>query len=358
MTKDYYKTLGVDKSASQEDLKKAFRKLAHQYHPDKKGGDEAKFKEVNEAYQVLSDEKKRANYDRFGSADGPTGGGFGGGQNYGGFQGGFQGDFDFGNINDIFSEFFGDNRGFNGGGEAKPRGRDLSTEIKITFEESVFGVKKRIAVNKMATCNTCQGSGAKAGTALKQCPTCGGRGKIQEMRNSMFGSFASVRQCPTCHGVGKIPEEKCTHCKGSGVHKKEVEFEISVPAGINNDETLRLSGGGEAVAHGIAGDLYIKISVTPHSTFKRVGNDLVMDIQIKLSDALLGAEYNIKTLDGTIALKIPEGVTHGEILRIRGKGVPTRNGRGDMLVTVKIVMPKKLSKSAKHVVEELKKEGL
>jgi molecular chaperone DnaJ len=355
MAKDYYNILGVEKGASKDDLKKAFHKLAHKYHPDKKGGDEAKFKEVNEAYQVLSDEQKRSNYDTTGSAEGnPFGGGYGQqGGGFGGFsQGGFQGDFD---INDIFSEFFG------GGGrqqQAERRGRDISTEIHVTFEESVFGVTKRILINKMSACDICHGSGAKPGTKMKTCATCNGQGQVQEMKKSMFGSFASVRECPTCHGEGKIPEEKCTACRGAGVMKKNAEIEVAIPAGIRNGETLRLSGGGEAVAHGVAGDLYIRITVATHPIFKRAGFDLTMDLMIKLSDALLGAEYPIKTLDGDITLHIPEGITHGEVLRIRGKGVSNGRSRGDILVTVHIAMPKKLSRSAKEAIEMLKKEGL
>lgn len=355
MAKDYYQILGVEKNASQEDLKKAFRKLAHQYHPDKKGGDEAKFKEVNEAYQVLSDEKKRANYDQFGSAEGPMGGAQGG---YGGFQGGFQGDFDFGNINDIFSEFFGGGGGFGRARQETQRGRDISTEIGVTFEESVFGVKRRILINKMSACEVCHGSGAKPGAKMKKCATCNGQGQVQEIRKSMFGSFASLRQCSACHGKGSIPEEKCLHCKGSGVYKKNTEIEVSIPAGINNGEMLRLSGMGEAVSGGVSGDLYIKVLVTPHQIFRRAGNDLAMELPIRLTDALLGAEYPIRTLDGMIALKIPEGVTHGEILRIRGKGVPSGGRRGDILVTVRIQFPKKLSKTSRAMIEKLKEEGM
>lgn len=352
MAKDYYQILGVDKSASQDDLKKAFRKLAHQYHPDKKGGDEAKFKEVNEAYQVLSDEKKRANYDRTGSADGNP---FGQGGGHGGFQGGFQqGDFDFGNINDIFSDFFG------GGGQREEvrRGRDVQTEIAITFEESVFGAEKRIRLHKTASCATCKGSGAKPGTKMKQCSTCKGQGKVQYVQKSFLGSFATVRTCTDCGGSGSIPEEKCHDCKGTGVQKRDQEITVTIPAGIEHGQTLRLTGMGEAISKGQAGDLYILVRVAKHATFERAGANLVMDLPIKLSDALLGAEYPIETLDGKIMLTIPEGITHGEILRIKGKGIPIRSNRGDILVTIRIIIPKKLSKEAKKAVEKLQEEGL
>lgn len=354
--KDYYQILGVEKGASKDDLKKAFRKLAHQYHPDKKGGDEAKFKEVNEAYQVLSDDKKRANYDQFGSAEGfnPGAGGYGGQQ---GGSGGFQGDFDFGNINDIFSEFFTGGGGGQRGG-AERRGRDISTEITITFEESVFGVDRRISINKTSACDICKGSGAKPGSKMKQCSTCRGQGQVQVVQKSFLGSFASIRTCEDCMGAGSIPEEKCTHCKGSGVHKKDQEITVTIPAGIQNGETLRVAGMGEAISKGTAGDLYIKIRVPGHPVFKRAGSDLIMDLPIKLTDALLGAEYPIKTLDGTITLTIPEGITHGEVLRIRGKGVPHGSRRGDILVTVRIDMSRKLSKAAKNAVEQLREEGI
>lgn len=353
MSKDYYKILGVEKNASQEDLKKAFRKLAHQYHPDKKGGDEAKFKEVNEAYQVLSDASKRANYDRTGSADGNP---FGQGGGYGGFQGGFQqGDFgDFGNINDIFSDFFG------GGGQREQvrRGRDVQTEITISFEESVFGAEKRIRLHKTASCATCKGLGAKPGTKMKQCSTCKGQGKVQHIQKSFLGSFATVRTCADCGGSGSIPEERCTHCKGSGVEKRDQEITVTVPAGIEHGQTLRLPGMGEAISKGQAGDLYILVRVAAHPTFTRAGTNLLMDLPIKLSDALLGAEYDIKTLDGMIALKIPEGIIHGEVLRIKGKGVAGGSRRGDILVTVKIQFPKKLTRDQRAMIEKLKEEGI
>ncbi len=353
MAKDYYNILGVEKNASKDDLKKAFHKLAHKYHPDKKGGDEAKFKEVNEAYQVLSDDAKRANYDATGSAEGnPFQGGYGQGGGFGG--GGFQADFDFGNMNDIFSDFFGGGRPR----QQERRGRDISTELRIPFEEAVFGVEHKIIINKISTCDICHGHGAKPGTKMKKCATCNGQGKVQRVQKSFLGSYASIENCPECGGTGNIPEEKCPNCKGTGVFKKDQEITVKIPAGINNGESLRLAGMGEAISRGTPGDLYIKMHVSPHPLFKRQGNDLVMDLSIKLTDALLGAEYPIKTLDGTITLRIPEGVTHGEILRIRGKGVPARGGRGDILVTIKVQIPKKLSRSAKESIEMLKKEGL
>lgn len=359
--KDYYNILGVEKGASKDEIKKAFHKLAHKYHPDKKEGDEAKFKEVNEAYQVLSDEKKRGNYDAYGSADGfNNAGGYGHGQGgFGGFDAsGFQGDFDFGNINDIFSEFF--SGGGNGGrAERQRRGRDISTELHVSFEESIFGVDRKILITKTSKCDTCHGSGAKPGTSMKKCPVCNGQGKIHETKNSFFGPISNVRICDECAGSGQVPEEKCMTCKGAGILKKQVEITVSIPAGINDGEMIRLTGMGEAVSKGTAGDLYIKINVAPHKIFKRDGANLVMDLNIKLTDALLGADYGIETLDGDINVKIPEGISPGEILRVRGKGVPTsKTKRGDLLIRTHIKFPNKLSRHTKELVEKLKKEGI
>lgn len=359
MAKDYYKILGVDKSASKDDIKKAFRTLAHKYHPDKKGGDEAKFKEASEAYSVLFDDKKRAEYDAYGrvfsDGQGPRGGPQGG---FGGFdfsqftQGGngFEG-FDFG---DIFSDFFGGGRGQQG-----RRGRDISIDAELTFEESIFGVNRKILLNKTLTCETCKGSGGAPGTEMSACETCKGKGRVREVRGTILGSFATERTCTTCHGVGKIPKEKCKTCSGTGVHKRENEINVKIPAGIENGEMIRLTGGGEAVSGGSAGDLYIKIHVKKHPTFRKEGYNLVTDLKVKLSDALLGSEYTLKTLDGDVVVKIPAHVSFGEVLRIKGKGVPDqRNRRGDILVRIIIELPKSLSKEARKKIEDLKKEGI
>jgi len=358
MAKDYYQILGVDKKASKDEIKKAFRKLAHEFHPDKKGGNEGKFKEVNEAYSVLSDDNKRAQYDAYGNAF--TGAGGAGGFNPNDFV-----DFDFSQFNrggggvefdlgDIFGDFFG------GGGRAKTkRGRDISLDINISFDESIFGVERKVLLHKVAQCPTCSGSGAKKGSAMETCGTCNGNGKIKEVRRSIIGSFSTVRTCDVCNGSGKIPKEKCETCHGKGVLKQNQEIQVKIPAGIEDGEVVRLSGMGEAVAGGTSGDLYIKIHVDRHSTFVKSGNDLVMTLRIKLSDALLGAEFLIKTLDGEIKLRVPEGIAFGEILRVKGKGVPHGSGRrGDLLVKIIIDLPKKLSKDVKKIVESLKKEGV
>ena len=360
MSKDYYKTLGVEKNASKDDIKKAFRKLAHEHHPDKQGGNESKFKEINEAYDVLSDEKKRSQYDSFGSGAFNGGQGFGGEQGFGGFDfSGFQQaqgqgvEFDLG---DIFGDIFS---GFSGGRSQNRRGRDISIDISLSFKDAVFGVERKVLLNKVSTCETCGGNGAKKGSDMDTCGTCNGKGKINEVRRSIIGSFSQVKTCEVCHGIGKIPKEKCGTCHGKGTLKQDQEITVSIPAGIEHGEMVRLSGMGEAITGGQPGDLYIKIHVERDPQFKKEGNNLVMDLHIKLSDALLGTKIDIKTLDGTITLTIPEGVNFFEVLRVKGKGVPNQNGkRGDILVRILIDIPKKLSKDVKKSVEELRSKGV
>lgn len=363
MNKDYYKILGVNKNSSKDEIKKAFYKLAHKHHPDKKDGNEAKFKEVNEAYQVLSDDAKRSKYDQFGSGyenmgqGGYQQGGFGGfgGFDFSGSQGGQ--DFDFGNLNDIFSDFF--TGGMGGERREARRGRDISTEIQISFSESIFGVNRKILISKTSKCNTCNGSGAKQGTKMQTCKTCNGQGQIREAKRTILGTISSTKTCNECLGSGEVPKEVCINCRGAGVLKKEEEISILIPMGIRNGEMIRMTGMGEAVKGGTPGDLYIKINVIPHSVFKREGNDLVMNLNLKLSDALLGVEYPIETLDGKIDVTIPEGVSVNEILRVRGKGVPTsKTKRGDLLIKLNIKLPNKLSRKSREIIEQLKKEGI
>ncbi|OGZ03804.1 MAG: hypothetical protein A2648_02510 [Candidatus Lloydbacteria bacterium RIFCSPHIGHO2_01_FULL_41_20] len=362
MTRDYYKLLGVEKSASKDEIKRAFHKLAHKYHPDKKGGDEKKFKEINEAYQILSDEKKRAEYDSYGRVF--SGGGGGGEQGFPGFDpSGFR-DFDFsnmgnmgnmGNIGDIFSEFFTGG----GMGESERRGRDISIELTIPFKESIFGTERRVLVTKTGTCKNCDGSGAKPGTETKKCTTCNGQGKIHENKRSFIGTFTSIRVCPLCYGSGTIPAHPCEICKGRGVTKAQEEITIRIPSGIKNGEIVRLSQMGEAVQGGIGGDLYVKIGVISDPVFIREGNNILMGLKVKLTDALLGGEYSVGTLDGTLKVKIPEGISPNEILRIKGKGVPTgKNTRGDLLIKINITLPNNPSKKVRQLIEELKKEGI
>ena len=361
MPKDYYKTLGVDKNASKEEIKKAFHKLAHTHHPDKNNGNDTKFKEVNEAYQVLSDDKKRASFDQFGNADGPQGfggGGFGGTGGFGGFdfsQGQPGMGFDMGDLGDIFGDFFGGGRGR---GKAN-KGRDLQTDITLTFEEAIFGVEKKINVNKQSVCNVCNGTGAKVGTKMDTCKTCGGQGQIREVRRSILGNFESVKTCETCFGSGKIPTQKCSECRGSGITKRNEEILVKIPAGVNNGESLRVRSKGEAIQGGEAGDLYIKLNVKSHPLYTREGQNLMMDLKIKLTDALLGMTYSLKTLDGkSMEVKVPEGINHKDMLRVKGQGVPNTYGRGDIIIRINVDTPKKLSKKSKELIEELKKEGL
>jgi molecular chaperone DnaJ len=356
--KDYYETLGLKKGASKEEVKKAFRKLAAQYHPDKKTGDEAKYKEITEAYAVLGDDKRKAEYDSYGHAFNGGGGAAGG---FGGFswadfasQGGMGGqNFEF-DINDIFENF-----GFGGGRSARQtRGRDISIEINLNFKEAVFGADRSVLITKNALCSDCSGTGAKTGAGMTECTTCSGNGKIRESRQSIMGSFTTVRECTVCHGKGQIPKERCARCAGAGIERKQEEISFKVPAGIENGEVIRMPGRGEAMPHGQPGDLYIKIHVEPHTTIRREGSTLFSTLPIKLTDALLGGSYTVTTLDGTIDIKIPAGVAHGEQLRVKEKGVPTDRGRGDFMIKVSVEMPKKLSKKAEKLIEELKKEGV
>ncbi len=355
--KDYYQVLGLQKGASKEEVKKAFRKLAAQYHPDKKTGDEAKYKEITEAYAVLGDDKKKAEYDSYGRAFNGGGGGAGfGGFNWADFagqQGGFSGQgFEF-DINDIFENF-----GFGGGHTKQNRGRDISIEINLSFKESVFGTVRKVLVTKNSLCTECKGTGAKPSAGMAGCTTCGGNGKIRETRQSVLGSFTTVRECSVCQGRGQVPKERCGHCAGAGVRRAQEEVEIKIPAGIENGEVVRMTGRGEAMPNGQPGDLYIKLHVESHKTIRRDGTTLISELPIRLTDALLGGEYKVETLDGVIEIKVPVGISHGEMLRIRGKGVPTEGGRGDFMVRVGIELPKKLSKKAQKLVEELREEGV
>lgn len=356
MAKDYYNVLGVEKGATKDDIKKAFYKLAAKYHPDKKGGDESKFKEINEAYQILSDERKRKEYDTYGqtfNGAGPQAGGFGG-FNQGDFS---DMQFDFGDLGDIFGDMFGG--GF--GGAREKRGRDISLEIDVPFTEAIFGTERNVLISKVSSCVTCTGSGARPGTKKKTCTTCNGQGKVRDVKKTFMGSFQTVRTCEVCHGQGQVPEEKCNDCRGAGVLNKREEIHITVPAGISNGEMIRMSGMGEAVQGGITGDLYVKVNVITHKLWKREGNDLVITHEIKLTDALLGAKHSIDGLDGAVEVEIIPGATHGETLRVKGRGVPhihEKGRRGDVLVKLSIAMPKKLSRKALAFVEGLKEEGL
>ncbi|XKT75009.1 MAG: molecular chaperone DnaJ [Patescibacteria group bacterium UBA2103] len=351
MNKDYYQILEVEKSASQDDIKKAFRKLAQKYHPDKKTGDEAKFKEVSEAYSVLGNEQKRKEYDSYGRTFAGGQGGFnGGGFDFSGFQGA---DIDLDDILGGFGDIFGGRRA------RTRRGRDISMDTEISFKESVFGTTKKILIAKVSKCDECEGTGAKKGTDMETCSTCNGQGKVHETRNSVFGQFSTVAECSACAGSGKVPKERCTHCQGEGIRKQEEEISITIPAGINNGEMIRMTGHGEAIKNGQAGDLYIKVHVTPHEIFTRSGANLVAEVPLTLTDALLGTTHNLTTLEGKkLEVKISPMKKAEEILRVRGYGVPQGSDRGDILLKITVTLPQKLSSTQKKLVGELKEHGL
>jgi molecular chaperone DnaJ len=358
--KDYYKILGISRNASKDEIKKAYRKLAHKYHPDKSEGDESKFKEASEAYSVLSDDKKRAEYDAYGRVFSSEGGNPYGGAGFGGFD--FQGagsgynsgwqEFDLGDIFNEFGDIFG-------GGRRNRRGRDISIDIQIDFKDSVFGTERKVLINKTSKCSPCQGTGAEQGSKLITCSMCEGGGKIRDTRKTIFGSFTHTSTCPTCKGSGKKPENQCKKCSGEGVIHTQEEVSIRIPSGIENGEMIRLSGMGEAISQGESGDLYVKVHVRPDSSFTKQGADLVTDLYIKITDAILGNIYAVETLDGEIDVKIPAGISHGEMLRIKGKGVPMNEGkRGDILIRIHITIPTKVSRKAKKIFEDLREEGI
>jgi molecular chaperone DnaJ len=357
MSKDYYKILNVDKGASQEEIKRAFRKLAHQYHPDKPNGNEDKFKEANEAYQVLGDEQKRKQYDQFGSAafDGSAGGGFGG-QGFGGF-GGAQG---FGNINmDDLGDIFGDMFGFGGGGGRRGasrarRGQDIQVDVLLEFTDAVFGIEKDISLTKPITCERCAGTGGEPGSGMDTCTTCDGQGVIITAQRTILGMVQQKRTCSDCDGQGQVPKEKCSACYGTGVEKKEKTVTVTIPAGVDDGMTLRLRGEGEAIKGGQAGDLFIRIRVKQDKRFERQGHTIVSEKLISFTQAALGDKVEIETVDGKVDLKIPAGTQSHTQFKLRGKGVPqSASHRGDHIVIVKVETPKKLSKKQKKLLEEL-----
>ena len=352
--RDYYDVLGVSKTATADELKKAYRKLARQYHPDvNKDNPEAaeKFKECSEAYSVLSDETKRSQYDQFGHAAFENGGGPG--------AGGFSGFGGAGGMEDIFDMFFGgQGRGGFGTRRSKSgpqRGADLRLDLEITFEEAAFGVEKEVRLNREDTCEHCQGSGAEPGSEIEVCPDCHGTGEIQFTQNTMFGQMVNVRPCSRCHGQGRITKNPCKACGGDGRIKKEKKLKVKIPAGVDTDSRLRVSGEGEAgLRGGGKGDLYVYLYVKPHKFFERDGTTVLCEIPINIVQATLGAEIKVPTLDGQVVMKVPEGTQPGKVLRLKGKGIASlRNGvRGDQLVTIKVVVPSKLNDKQKDALKK------
>ncbi|MDP3957659.1 MAG: molecular chaperone DnaJ [bacterium] len=361
---NYYDLLGVSKSASEDEIKKAFRKLAHKHHPDKGGGDEKKFKEINEAYQVLSNKEKRHQYDQFGQTFSGNGGTSGHRQGSGGFdfsgfssQGGQGFDFSGTGFEDIFSDMFG------GSGRSRGRahsGADIEVDVEISFEEMVRGVKKEIHLRKLSRCSICHGTGGKPGVPEETCRDCQGRGQIQRAVQTIFGAFAQMTVCEHCHGRGKVYREKCTECHGAGRLQKEERVSFEIPAGVSDGQTLSVRGGGAAGEDGApAGDLFVNIHIRPHLLFKRRGDDIVSQLQVTFAQAALGDKVAVSTIEGNVTMKVPQGTQPGEVFRVRGKGIPHLGhfGRGDHLVTVVLAVPKKLSREEKELIERLGELG-
>ena len=366
--KDYYDILGVSKSASQDEIKKAFRKMAHQYHPDKAGGDEAKFKEVNEAYQVLSNPEKRQQYDQYGQTfeQAQRQGGFGGfswqdfARQGGAPFGGFRTDnveFDFGDIGDIFGDLFGfGGRSRTRRSRERRKGQDIEISMEIDFMEAVFGAEKIIELNKNIICPHCLGNGAEPGTKIVTCSTCGGSGQVAQTQRTILGTFQTVGICPECHGEGRIASQKCKKCRGEGRTREVERMKVKIPAGVDNGDSIRLAGKGEAGKKGAeAGDLFITFRVRPETEFKREGSDIYTEKEISFSQAALGTKIDINTLDGLVKLKIPSGTQSGKVFRLKDKGVPRlrSSGRGDQFVTVHVATPARLSRREKGLFEEL-----
>ncbi len=356
MAKDYYKTLGVSQNASQEEIKKAYKNLAKKYHPDINKSDPTaseKFKEINEAASVLGDEKKRAQYDRFGTASE----GFGAGSS--GFDFSDFGFSDFGfDFEDIFDTFF--SRGFGRRSRGPKRGADLRYDLEITLEESASGAKKTIVVPRMEKCPECSGTGAEKGSEISKCDRCNGAGRIRETRRTPFGLFSTTAACPKCRGEGTVIEKPCSECDGTGRVHKERKIEINIPKGIDHGNELRIPGGGEAgIKNGTAGDLYIVIHIKPHDTFQRKGNDLYCEVPVSFAQAALGSEIEVPTLDGKAKLKIPPGTQTGTVFRMKGKGIPSLNsfGAGSQNVEIVIQTPRKLTKKQKELLHEFEKES-
>lgn len=353
--RDYYEVLGVSKDASADEIKKAFRRLAVQHHPDKEGGDEAKFKEINEAYDVLKDQSKRQRYDQFGHA------GVGGASGSGGAGNPFEGfngqniNFDFGDgLGDIFSQFFG------GGGQRRQsqqrRGRDVEVNLQLTFEEAIFGLEHTLDLTLDDVCSHCKGTTVEPGHDMKTCPTCQGAGQQTRVMNTIFGPIQQQTTCETCHGRGKVPEKVCTVCRGRGTERRQQSVKVKIPAGIDDGATIRLTGRGEAPhdGQGEKGDLYLHIRVKAHKKFTREGDIILSEVHVSMIDAALGTEVEVGTVDGPVRMKVPAGTQSGTDFKLSGHGVPHMNSdrRGPHIVTVVVDTPTKLSKRQRQLLED------
>jgi len=372
MARDLYETLGVSKGASEDEIKKAYRKLAHKHHPDKAGGNTEKFKEINAAYQVLSDKEKRSQYDQYGQTfeQAQRGGGGGGSQGFGGFssQGGqwdFSGfqqggqGFEFnGGFEDIFSDIFGGG----GGGQSSRKGRDIQIDSEITFEEMVNGAHRQVSLLRRVICDSCRGDGGEPDSKQETCHTCKGSGQIKQTVRSFFGNFVQASTCPTCSGAGKTHGKKCHKCGGDGRVREEQSIAFDIPAGISSGQTISLQGQGEAGERGSSnGDLFVNVRVKAHNFFERKGNDILSTEHISFSQAVFGDKIEVKTIEGSLAMKIPAGTQGGETFRIKEKGIPQlgrSSVRGNQLVKIVVDVPKSLSREQKRLLEDLKKAGL
>ena len=358
--KDYYEVLGVSKDADEKEIKKAFRKKAMEFHPDRNPDNkeaEAKFKEVNEAYEHISDPQKRAAYDRFGHAAFEQGGpGAGAGAGAGGFGGGFGG---FGGFEDIFEGIFGGGFGATGSRQRRngpQKGEDIRYRMNITFEEAAFGAEKEINITREEECSECHGSGAKQGTSAKTCPVCHGSGQVQKQVRTPFGTMMSSTVCGNCNGTGEVIDEKCTKCRGRKTETVKVKKAVKIPAGIDDGSTLRIAGEGQPGSKGgPRGDVYLTINVLPHKLFERDGNNVWLEIPISFTQAALGAEIEVPTLDGKVKYKVSEGTQTGTIFRIKNKGIPyisNPDKRGDQMVRVTVETPKNLTQRQRQILEE------
>jgi len=342
--RDYYEILGIPRGASTDDIKTAFRKLARQYHPDvsKETDAEEKFKEINEAYGVLSDPQKRARYDQFGRAGlGEMGG---------------MPDYATMDFSDIFEQFFGINMGGEGRSRRPRRGRDLQVSLGLSFEEAVFGSEKTVEVTRNETCGTCRGSAAEPGTSPQRCGTCNGRGEVRQVRQTIFGSMMQSGPCPTCSGRGEVISTPCHTCRGSGLERKTIKKTVQVPAGVDNGTQIRLAGEGEPGSlGGPQGNLYLLLAVQSHKFFKRRENDILLNLDINVAQAVLGAEVDVPTVDGSSKLKIPAGTQAGKVFTLKARGVPylRKSGRGDQLIIVNVDIPAKLTKEQRDLFEKL-----